>query len=133
MSGVLDPLTFPSLDVPAIWCPQKEKLLGNALARSIEEQARGCLLQSADPVEAVLRLIYGETEIERAFVPPEGYNPQVQGEWDDSQVTFAFTRRVQKISEERNEDSLRMEYAVDGSGRFHVEITPDSFSIAREF
>jgi hypothetical protein len=133
MSGFLDPLTFPTIDVPAIWCPRKEKRLGSTLALSIEEQAKGSLLQSADLVEVVLRLIYGETEIERTFVPPEGYDPEVQGEWDESQVTFAFARKVKKVFEERNEQCLQMEYQVDGSGRFRVEITPESFSIEREY
>ncbi len=133
MAGVLDPLTFPTLDVPAIWCPRKEKRLGNALAQRIEEQARGSLLVCADPVESVLRVIYGETEIERALIPPEGYDPAIQGEWDESLVTFAFARRVRKISEERNEQSLRLEYEMAGSGRFFVEITPDGFSISRQF
>jgi len=133
MAGVLDPLTFPTLGVPAIWCPRREKLRGSPLALSIEEQAKGSLLQSADLVESVLRMIYGETEIERALVPPAGYDPQIQGEWDDTLVTFAFTRRVRKLSEDRNEQTLQMEYQMDGHGRFSIEITPEGFSITRQF
>jgi hypothetical protein len=132
MSGVLDPLTFPTLGVPAIWCPQKEKLLGNPLALRIEEQAKGSLLLSADLVESILRLLYGETEIERVYDPPKGYNPELQGEWDGSQLTFAFRRQVKKVREVRDDQSLGMDYQIEGCGRFRVEITPDSFSIAGE-
>ena len=132
MSGYLDPLTFPVLDVPAIWCPEKERLVGNPLATSIEEQAKASLLASADTVESILRLLYDKAEIERVLEPPQGYNPEVQGDWDDQQVTFAFLRRVERISEERDDESLRMEYRIDGCGKFMVEITPESFSIQKE-
>jgi hypothetical protein len=132
MSGYLDPLTFPVLDVPAIWCPQKEKVLGNPLATSIEEQAKASLLASADTVEAILRLLHGETAIDRVFEPPQGYNPDVQGEWDDDAVTFAFHRRVEKIREIRDEQSLLLEYQMEGCGRYRVEITPERFSIEKE-
>ncbi|MBN1439350.1 MAG: hypothetical protein JW929_08080 [Anaerolineales bacterium] len=132
MAGILDPLTFPTVNLPAVWCPKKEKLSGKRLALSIEEQAKGSLLQCADPVEAALRLIYGETEIERTFTPPEGYDEAVQGAWDDSQVTFAFRRRVWRETEERETDCLRMVYRMDGAGRFQTEITPERFTIARE-
>jgi hypothetical protein len=131
MSGYLDPLTFPVLDVPAIWCPEKEKLMGNPLAASIEEQAQASLLASADPVEAILRMLFGETEVERIFEPPQGYNPELQGDWDDEQVTFVFRRKVEKTSAERGEELLRMEYRVEGCGAYSVEIMPESFSIEK--
>jgi hypothetical protein len=132
MSGYLDPLTFPVLDVPAIWCPEKERLSGNPLATSIEEQAKASLLASADTVEAILRLLYDEAEIERVFEPPQGYNPEVQGDWDDHQVTFVFRRRVEKIGEERGNESLRMEYRLETCGQYRIEITPESFSIKKQ-
>lgn len=132
MSGYLDPLTFPVLNVPAIWCPQKEKEMGNHLAESIEEQAQASLLASADIVEAVLRILDGETGIERVFNPPQGYNPEVQGDWDDQLVTFAFRRRVEKIREERDDELLRMEYRMEGCGQYSIEITAEGFSIEKE-
>jgi len=131
MSGVLDPQTFPTIDVPAIWCPKKEKLRGNPLALAIEEQAKGSLLLSADPVEAVLRLLYGELEVTRAEEQPRGYNPEVQGDWDKEEVTFAFARRAKKISEERSEYSLQLEYELEGCGRYSVAVSADSVSIVK--
>jgi hypothetical protein len=131
MSGYLDPLTFPVLDVPAIWCPEKEKEFGNPLAASIEAQAKASLLASSDTVEAILRLLYDEAEIERIYEPPPGYNPEVQGDWDDEQVTFAFRHRVEKIGEQRDDEMLRMEYRMEGCGQYSVEITPVSFSIIK--
>jgi secreted PhoX family phosphatase len=132
MPSYLDPLTFPVLDVPAIWCPEKERVLGNSLAVSIEAQAKASLLASADTVESILRLLFDEAEIDRVFEPPQGYNPEVQGDWDDQQVTFVFRRRVEKISEERDNESLRMEYRMEGCGQYRVEITSESFSIEKE-
>ena len=89
-------------------------------------------MASAHIAEAVLRMLYGETEIERVFNPPQGYNPEVQGDWDDQLVTFAFQRRVEKISEERDDESMRLEYRMEGCGQYSIEITAEGFSIEKE-
>jgi hypothetical protein len=83
MSGYLDSLTFPVLDVRAIWCPEKERMFGKPLATAIEEQAKAGLLAGADTVGAILRRSHGETEIERVFEPTQGYDPEIQPDWDN--------------------------------------------------
>ena len=79
----------------------------------------------------MLRLLLNETAIERASEPPAGFDPDLQGEWDDSLVTFAFRRRVKLTREQRLPDKLVLEYKVEDAGYWMLEIAPDTVTIGR--
>jgi hypothetical protein len=128
----LDPLTFPTIPLPAVWSPVREKSDGNPLALQIEEQAKGSLLVTADTLESVLRLLLGVTEVERVFSPPDGYDAEQQGEWDEDAVTFAFTRGIRILSESRSADELSLRYEVEGLGTYTVAVTADGLDVRRE-
>ena len=84
-----------------------------------------------DAPEAILRLLLDETAIERALEPPQGYDPEQQGEWDGALVTFAFKRGARLDSMEREGDSLRIIYNLEGAGYWELEITPERVIIQR--
>ena len=44
------------------------------------------------------------TDFERALVPPQSYNADLQGEWDENLVTFAFKRPIKLVKAEREGD-----------------------------
>jgi hypothetical protein len=128
----LDPLTFPTIRVPAVWTPIKEKSDANPLALQIHEQAKASLLISADIMESILRLLLGETEVERVFTPPKGYDEEQQGAWDTDAITFAFVRSVRIKSENRDAGKLLMQYEVEGKGDYYVELTGNGLEIWKE-
>jgi hypothetical protein len=105
---------------------------GRGSAREVEEQATASLLWVADAPETILCLLSGETAIVRTFEPPQGYDPDEQGEWDPQLVTFSFARPIHLLTEERQPDRLALEYKLEGAGYWRVEITPDSVSISRQ-
>ena len=131
MPSVIDPETLHVDRLPVVWSPVQSPLMEEERAREVEEQATASLLWSADAPEAILRLLLGETAIARVFEPPQGYDPEQQGEWDPQLVTFAFARPSRLLSEERQPDHLALEYKLEGAGYWRIEITPDSVSISR--
>jgi hypothetical protein len=132
MTSVIDPLTFPVIDVPAIWCPPETKTRTAHPVLELERQAQANLILSADIIESVIRLIFGEAEIEKVMEPPEGYDPDVQGDWDESVATYAFKRPILKIEEERDEQHLLLVYSMKELGTYRVALTETSFSITKE-
>jgi hypothetical protein len=84
-----------------------------------------------DIPETILRLLLGETEISRALDPPEGFDPDKQGEWDSSLVTFAFKRPIHLDTVHRDGDHLTVVYKLEGAGYWQLEITPDRVTIER--
>ena len=108
-----------------------DELLRRLRARELEEQATASLLWSSDAPEAILRLLLGETDIARAFDPPERYDSAVQGEWHASLVTFRFARPIRLIQEERSPDHLALEYKLEGAGFWRLEFTPESVSVRK--
>jgi hypothetical protein len=131
MPGLIDPETLHADDLPTIWSPVQSPIEAAERARELEEQATASLLWSSDAPEAILRLLLGETDIARAFDPPERYDPAMQGEWDASLVTFRFARPIRLIQEERSPDHLALEYKLEGAGFWRLEFTPESVSIRK--
>ena len=76
-------------------------------------------------------MLLDETAIERLYEPPEGYDPEQQGEWDESTLTFAFKRGARLESVEREGDSLVVIYNLEGAGYWELEITPERVVIQR--
>jgi hypothetical protein len=131
MSPAFDAQTFPTIDVPAVWCYRKPPEERPEFAAFVEQQAVGGLLLSADPVEIVLRLMLGLTQVEGVYDPPPGYDPELQGEWDGDTLTFVFKRRIRKVGEVREYGAIRLEYQVQGSGTFQVVIEEEKVAIER--
>jgi hypothetical protein len=72
-----------------------------------------------------------ETDIERAYEAPKGYDPEQQGEWDQQLVTFQFRRPIRLESVHREPDRLLVEYDFGDLGHWLLEIEPERVSIER--
>ena len=131
MPGIIDSETLYVDDLPGIWSPVQWNLTSEERAAELEEQATASLLWSVDVPEAILRLLLAETEIERAYEPPDGYNPQEQGEWDNGLLTFQFKRSIKLEKVEREGDFLYIEYHFDDLGYWAMEIKPEKVTIQR--
>ena len=122
MPAIIDPATLNVDDLPGIWSPVQGALSEDERVRELEDQACASLLWSVDVPEAVLRLFLAETDIVRADEPPQGYDPEQQGEWDDEQLTFTFRRRLQLQQIDRSDESLTLEYKLEGLGHWRIEV-----------
>jgi len=131
MPGVIDPETVYVDDLPGIWSPVQWELSEAERIHELEEQAKASLLAAVDVPEAILRLLLDETEIERAYEPPSGYDPDQQGEWDDSLVTFQFRRQIRLERVEREPDSISIEYNFGDPGYWILEFEPERVTIER--
>ncbi len=131
MPGAIDPETMDADDLPGIWSPVQWELTEDERIQEVEDQAKASLLWSVDAAEAILRLLLQETDIERLFEPPEGYDPQVQGEWDSDLVTFGFQRPIELVKVERERDFLYLEYKFGDMGYWSIEIEPQKVTIER--
>ena len=85
-----------------------------------------------DVPEPILRLLLDENGIEQTFKPPKGYDPSIQGEWDDNLVTFKFKRNIELIKSERSHNYLYLEYKVEDFGTWVFEIETDKVNIYRK-
>lgn len=131
MPGVIDPQTIEVNHLPVIWSPIQSPLAEDERVRELDLQATASLLWAATIPEQILRLLLSETDIEAIAEPPPGYDPAAQGEWDSSQLTFAFARQIRLIREERRLDRLTLEYKVDGAGTWLVEFGHEELAVAR--
>jgi hypothetical protein len=131
MPGVILSETLSVDNLPGIWSPVQWDLSEEERRQELEDEAVASLLWSVDAPEAVLRLLLGETEIERVLDPPEGYDPEKQGEWDSSLVTFAFKRPIRLDTLERERDQLKVVYRLEGAGYWLLEIGPERVVIER--
>jgi len=131
MPGVIDPETLYTDDLPGIWSPVQWELSEEERREEIEQQAKASLLWSVSTPEAILRLLLDECEIERTLDPPDGYDPELQGEWDESLVTFRFRRPIRLRQVERERESLYVEYDFGDVGYWAFEITPEEVLISR--
>jgi hypothetical protein len=125
MPGFIDPQFTSANKLPTIWSPVQWELTGAQRADELENQATASLLWSADIPEAILRLLLNETEIERAYEPPEGYDPEQQGEWDETMLTFQFKRSIQIEKYEQRTDGAYIEYKLGELGCWAIDITPE--------
>ena len=124
MPGIIDPETMHVDELPGVWAPVQWEQTPEERAAEVEAQASASLLANVDIPEAILRLLLNETAADVVYAPPEGYNPQEQGEWDDSLITFAFNRSIQMRKLERSPERLVMEYRVNDLGWWRVTIEP---------
>ena len=131
MPGVIDPETMNVDDLPGIWSPVQWELTEEERNREIEEQARASLLWAVDAPETILRLLLDETGIERLFAPPDGFDTEAQGEWDESLVTFGFRRGIKLDRLTRDREYLEAVYNFGELGYWAVEVTPERVVIER--
>jgi len=131
MPGVIDFATIYVDNLPTVWSPVQSQLSPEEHAKEIEDQGTASLLWGSPVPEQILRLLLGETAIERVLDPPSGFDPDVQGEWDNTLVTFAFKRPVQLTREERTPEKLVLEYKVEGAGSWMLEISGETVAIGR--
>lgn len=128
MPAVIEPELIEADELPSVWSPVQWELTPDERAVEVEEQATASLILSADVPEAILRLLLREAEIEQSFEPPDGYDPEQQGEWDYNLVTYQFKRRIRLVSLEREEGSLFVEYDCGALGHWAMEISPEEFN-----
>lgn len=131
MPGIIDPDTTHVDDLPGIWSPVQWELTDDEKAQELKEQAKASLLWGVDNPETILRLFLNETDIERSFDAPEGYDPDIQGEWDDTLVTFVFKRAVKLMHVEREFNYLTVEYDVEDLCIWVIEIEPEKVTIEK--
>jgi hypothetical protein len=131
MPAVIDPETMNIDKLPGIWSPVQWELTEEERVQELHSQATASLLWGVDIPEAILRLLLGEIEIDRAMEPPEGYDPETQGEWDNSLVTFQFKHPIRLEKVERERDYLYVEYSFGELGYWALEIEPEKVTISR--
>lgn len=131
MPGVIDPETMNADGLAGIWSPVQWELTDEERIREVETQATASLLWSVDVPEAILRLLLQESAIERLFEPPENYDPEEQGEWDNKLVTFGFQKPIELVKIEREQNYLYLEYKFGDFGYWYIEIEPEKVSIKR--
>jgi len=129
MPNVIDPETMNVDELPGIWSPVQWDLSEEERNNELEEQATASLLWAVDVPEAILRLLLDECAIERAFEPPKGYDPEQQGDWDESLLTFQFKREIQFRKVEREKEYLYLEYKIEDLGYWAFEIQPEQISL----
>ena len=131
MPSVIDPETMNVDKLPGIWTPVQWPLSEAERIQELESQATASLLFAVDVPEAILRLLLNETAIERAFDPPEGFNPDLQGDWNTDLVTFQFNREIRLEKVERSPERLYVEYKFGELGYWALEIEPEGVQIYR--
>ncbi len=129
MPQVIDPETMNADELPGIWSPVQWELTDDERIVELHNQAIASLMFAVDVPEAILRLLLDETAIDRALDPPDGYDTEQQGEWDPALVTFAFKRAIKLEKIERSPERLYVEYQVEGSGYWGVDIEPEHVEI----
>jgi hypothetical protein len=127
----MDPETMNVDDLPAIWCPVQWELDDQERVQAVEEQAAASLLGAMCVPEAVLRLLLGETGIQRLHAAPPRFDPTQQGDWDDRLVTFGSKRAFSLEYLERTPTRLEVVYKGENLGRWHFVIEQEKVLIER--
>ena len=131
MPKIIDPETMYVDDLPGIWSPVQWELSEQERIQELEDQAKASLLWAVNVPETILRLLLSETDIQRAYGPPEGYDPEEQGYWEEDLVTFQFKRPIRLERVDREGDCLYIEYDFNSLGRWSLEIEPERVIIER--
>lgn len=131
MPSIIDPETMNVDELPGIWTPVQWPQTKEERMEEQEIQATASLLFAVDAPEAILRLLLTETEIQRAFDPPAGFDPEQQGDWNPDLVTYQFERPIQLEKVERSQDRLYVEYKFGELGSWALEIEPERVQIYR--
>jgi len=127
----IEPETMNVDDLPGIWSPVQWELTEDEHIQELEAQATASLLFAVDVPEAILRLLLNEYTIERAFEPPDGFDPDQQGSWNDDLLTFQFRRPIELVNVQRERDCLSIIYDFKEMGRWSLEIQPEKVTIER--
>jgi hypothetical protein len=131
MPGIIEPETINVDKLPGIWSPVQWELSEEERIQELHTQATASLLWAVDIPEAILRLLLRLTAIDRALNPPEDYDEELQGEWDEKLVTFKFKHPIHLERVERESDHLYVEYKIDDLGYWAFEIEPEKISLRR--
>jgi len=131
MPSVIDPQTIHVDELPVIWSPVQWELTEDERVEAVNEQASASLLWTMDAPEAILRLLLNETEIQRLYKAPEGYDLEEQGEWDEEILTFGSYRSMKLIEVEREPEYLRLVYNCGDLGYWEFVIEPEKVTIER--
>jgi hypothetical protein len=131
MPSVIDHETMNVDDLPGVWNPVQWELSEAERVQEIENQARASLLWSVDVPEAILRLLLNESGIERAYEEPQGFDPEMQGDWDEELITFIFQRAIRLEGVDRDRGCLTVNYEFEGLGQWCIEIEPERVVIER--
>ena len=131
MPKIIDPETIYIDNLPGIWSPVQWELSKQERTEELEQQATASLLWAVDIPQTILRMLLSETGIERAYSPPEGYDPEEQGYWEKDLVTFQFKRPIQLERVECDGDYLFIEYDFGSLGKWTLEIEPEKVIIER--
>ena len=129
MPAIIDTLTLNVNELPAIWSPVQWEMTDDERVDELENQATASLLWAADAPETILRLLLGETDIERALEAPNGFDPEQQGDWDPEIITYQFRHPMRLVKSVRETDRLYVEYDFGEMGRWAFEIGPDDVHI----
>jgi len=129
MPGIFDPETTHVDNLPGVWSPVQWELNESERVLELEDQAKASLMWAVNSPETILRLLLNECEIERTYKPPKGYSLEIQGEWDDSLITFTFKRTFELVKVER--EYLGAECKVQDLGYWVLEIMSDRVEIRR--
>jgi len=131
LPSIFDPETIYIDDLPAVWSPVQGKLSPDEHANELEDQATASLLWACPVPEQILRILLEETSIQRLDETPEGYDPEIQGEWDPALLAFGFKRSIKLLREERTPEALILEYKLEGAGDWALEVTQETLTIER--
>ena len=131
MPSVIDPQTIHVDELPAIWSPVQWELTEEERVEAITAQATASLLWTMDAPETILRLLLGETEIQRLYQAPDDYDPEEQGKWDEKVLTFGPYRSMKLIEVEREPEFLRLVYNCGDLGYWEFIIEPEKVTIER--
>jgi hypothetical protein len=131
MPSIIDPETIHVDDLPGVWNPVQWEMTEQERIEELLSQAQASLLSGVDVPEAILRLLLDETDIERAFSPPEGFDSEMQGDWNDELITFVFKRPFRLESVDRETDHLTVIYHIEGLGHWCIEFEKEKVVIER--
>ena len=131
MPSVIDPETLYVSDLTGIWSPVQWELTPPERVVEVERQATASLLWSVSVPETILRLLLNETVIERVFNPPPDFDPELQGEWREDLVTFAFKQPLELVTVERGNENTYIEFKFGEFGYWAMEIEPEKVTIQR--
>ena len=131
MPSIIDPQTLYVDDLPAIWSPVQWELSEDERVQAVEEQATASLLWHMDAPEAILRLLLDETAIQRLIKPPDGFDSEQQGDWDEKLITFGSKRLIKLEFIERTPTHLELVYNFNDMGRWKFIIESEKVTIDR--
>ena len=131
MPSIIDHETMHVDDLPAVWSPVQWELTEEERVAELESQAQASLLWMMDAPEAILRLLLNETDMERLYEAPEGYDSEEQAEWDPEIITFGPKRTFKLDSVTREDDALYLVYKASDLGYWEFEISEEKVTIKR--